>query len=531
MSVLYQKYRPAKFSEVVGQSHIIQTLKNALKNDQVGHAYIFCGSRGTGKTTVARILAKAVNCKDLQDGDVCLKCDACTFGVNLDLSEIDAASYTGVDNIREIIEQSRLLPSVGKRRVYIIDEVHMLSKAAFNALLKTLEEPPSHVLFILATTEIGKVPATVLSRSQRFDFWLHSQEAVLSQLENVLKAEGGSLDKDVLQVVAKASGGGLRDALTLLGQVMALGKGIDAEQAARFLGLPSRNTTMNLLNLIVLGQSSGVVSLFDTLEQDAVDFKAMTADVLEVLRECIECVFSGKAQSLDAQISLQDLSFVVRLFMRAYKEIPTSPEASLPVFLSAVEATVKFSPEECLSIDKKIVSGRGGAGEVLPENAKSKVPSENNLENNLPVNMPPAVKVVESVVESPENISTSSDSVVEEVEVENISNLGLDGLKLLWPSVCEAVREKNGPFGALLKQVRILDFAQGKIYVCVRYDFHKKQFEQPKYAQFLREALLAEGTRISGVDVTVDKEMELEMGTVDESLSSVMQVFGGEVLE
>ena len=201
-SALYRKFRPQTFDEVKGQDHIVTTLKNQIRNHRLGHAYLFCGTRGTGKTTVAKILAKAVNCEHPIDGEPCGECETCksiTEGSSLNVIEIDAASNNGVDNIREIKEQVQYSPATGKYKVYIIDEVHMLTTAAFNALLKTLEEPPAHVIFILATTEIHKIPATILSRCQRFEFKNLSVEQLEDRLKYISKNENLEIEKEALK--------------------------------------------------------------------------------------------------------------------------------------------------------------------------------------------------------------------------------------------------------------------------------------------------------------------------------------------
>ena len=223
-TALYRKWRPASFEDVKGQDHIVQTLKNQIISERVGHAYLFCGTRGTGKTTVAKIFAKAVNCEHPVDGSPCGECPTCksiTAGSSLNVVEIDAASNNGVENIREIRDEVQYPPTEGKYRVYIIDEVHMLSTGAFNALLKTLEEPPSYVIFILATTEVQKIPVTVLSRCQRYDFKRIPVETIAARLHELTKAEQIQVEEKALSYIAKAADGALRDALSLLDQCIA----------------------------------------------------------------------------------------------------------------------------------------------------------------------------------------------------------------------------------------------------------------------------------------------------------------------
>src|SRR5665647_694550 len=285
---LYRKYRPLTFSDVIGQQHIVQTLSNSIKNGRIGHAYLFTGPRGTGKTTIARIFARIVNCQNPDGSNPCLKCEVCksiTEGRSLDIFEIDAASNTGVDNIRELRENVKFPPSIAKYKVYIIDEVHMLSAGAFNALLKTLEEPPAHVIFILATTEIHKVPETIISRCQRFDFARLPVDNIVKKLSLIAKSEKIEIEKDALEMIAIASEGGMRDAESLLSQVMSLeNKKITAKEVEEILGTSQRQSLETLIGQILAKDTTGAIELINKLSQDGYDLDVFNKSLLNYLR-------------------------------------------------------------------------------------------------------------------------------------------------------------------------------------------------------------------------------------------------------
>ncbi|MGB9792817.1 MAG: DNA polymerase III subunit gamma/tau [Thermacetogeniaceae bacterium] len=284
---LYREWRPQSFREVVGQEHVCRTLRNAVVQGRLAHAYLFCGPRGTGKTSTARILAKAANCPNCTDGEPCNECDSCrsiTAGTALDVLEMDAASHRGIEEIRELKQKVGFAPSSAKYKFYIIDEVHMLTGEAFNALLKTLEEPPRHTIFVLATTEAHKVPATILSRCQRFDFRRLSREQIAGHLKRVASEEGWDVEPEALRLIARLSGGALRDALGLLDQAVSYGGGrVRAADVEALAGIPKREALESLIEAVRQGKTSSALEQLEELF-------ARGYDPRQVLYQLIDCV-------------------------------------------------------------------------------------------------------------------------------------------------------------------------------------------------------------------------------------------------
>lgn len=299
--VLYRKYRPKVFADVYGQDHVTSTLKNEIENGRVSHAYLFTGSRGTGKTTCSKILAKAVNCEHSVNGEPCNECEVCKGldnGSIYDVVEIDAASNNGVDNIRDLREEANYTPTRAKYRVYIIDEVHMLSTGAFNALLKTLEEPPAHVIFILATTEVHKLPATILSRCQRFDFKRIQPETMAVRLKQVADLEGLTLSDEASVLIARIADGALRDGLSILDQCAGRSKNIDAQLVSEVAGLAGRDAMYQLSNCIANRDSSSAMSIISELYQNSYDMERLCVEMINHFRNFLVVKTVRKSREL-----------------------------------------------------------------------------------------------------------------------------------------------------------------------------------------------------------------------------------------
>lgn len=292
--VLYRKYRPTCFDEVIGQEYTIKMLKNSFINNKLSHAFIFTGPRGTGKTSTAKLLAKLVNCENPIDGKPCNKCDSClNINDNPDVIEIDAASNTGVDNIREIINNVKIAPSFSKYKVYIIDEVHMLSTSAFNALLLTLEEPPKNIIFILATTEIQNVPITILSRCQRFDFSRISPDIIFNQLKKVSEIEGIKIEDDAIREIAEISEGGMRDAYSILDQVSKSDKLITVSDINDNFGIISKANINELINDVINGNVQNVINKLADYSKSSTNYIVVVDKIIELLNEKVRNIKLG----------------------------------------------------------------------------------------------------------------------------------------------------------------------------------------------------------------------------------------------
>ncbi|KKQ94868.1 MAG: polymerase III, subunit gamma and tau protein [candidate division CPR2 bacterium GW2011_GWC1_39_9] len=311
-AALYRKYRPALFSDVSGQGHVTRTLMNAIEMGRVSHAYLFCGVRGVGKTSVARIFSKAVDCLNLKKGEPCDECEMCLdfkAGRALDLIEIDAASNRGIDEIRDLREKIKFAPNKAKYKVFIIDEVHMLTKEAFNALLKTLEEPPAHAIFILATTEAHKVPETIISRCQRFDFQKIGLKTIADHLESIASKENFEFDKKALEIIAAESGGSFRDAISLLDQVSSFNNGkISLEEARLIVGHIDLEIITGFVWFLVQGKTKDALDLIEKLVEDGRDVMQFIKNTTVFLRSAMLYKFTKKQSELFSKESLERIA-------------------------------------------------------------------------------------------------------------------------------------------------------------------------------------------------------------------------------
>ena len=350
-TALYRKFRPLKFEEIVGQEHITRTLRNQIIAGRVGHAYLFNGGRGTGKTSAAKVLARAINCLNPQDGEPCNECEICKAALSgslTDIVEMDAASNNSVDDIRSIREEVNFLPTLAKYRVYIIDEVHMLSSGAFNALLKTLEEPPEHVKFILATTEPQKLPATILSRCQRFDFKKISNENVVKRLEFVAKESKINITKEALNLIAVLSEGAMRDALSILERCLQDGESdISEEKIKDLVGIPKLTYIHAIVKSFLEYNVEGAIKAVDDVLNEGKDLNNLLWEIIKYVKDILVYKATGKLE-IYSKDELEDIKQLVEI---------VSKERLLYIVtdLSKLENDMKWSSQKSILFQVEII--------------------------------------------------------------------------------------------------------------------------------------------------------------------------------
>lgn len=422
---LYRKWRPLVFEDVVEQEHVVKTLRNSIASGRIAHAYLFCGTRGTGKTTMAKIFSRAINCLSPNNGDPCNQCEICKGILSqsiMDVVEIDAASNNSVDNIREIRDEVIYAPSHTRYKVYIIDEVHMLSQGAFNALLKTLEEPPPHVVFILATTEPHKLPATILSRCQRYDFKRISIDSIIIRLEEIAAAGGTVIEHEALRLIARLSEGAMRDAISILDQCMAPGIELSYEDVLNVVGIVNDIFMSQMIEAVSKKDVNTVMSLVDTLIMEGKDINQFVSDMVYYMRNLIVCKVTDKPsdvieaskeeldtmKKLSENLLIEDLMLMIKELSHLESSLKwaTHPRVLLEVTLLKIcndnfKADFNTLAERLSIVENKLLSGN------FTVNAPVQKANENSLpeKKEAPKKAPPALKSKGSTV-------TGWDSVV-----------------------------------------------------------------------------------------------------------------------
>ena len=422
---LYRKYRPKTFEEVVGQEVPVKILKNAIENDRIAHAYIFAGMRGTGKTSIAKIFARAVNCLDLKDGSPCNKCVICTQN-NTDIIEIDAASNNGVDEIRDLRDKIALVPSISKYKVYIIDEVHMLSTSAFNALLKTLEEPPAHAIFILATTEVYKIPLTILSRCQRLDFKGLSIDLILDRLKLICKEEKIKADEEALTEIARLANGGMRDAISLLEQVWSYSDDIKVEDVHKVNGSLSTNEIVQLFKSLIEKDIETSFNYISEYEKEGIDFNKIIDEIIYFARNLIlkknkiqikDNLYSEEDYKLfENIISVDELIRIIKEFNKASAEIKTV--SNKKIVFEMLIINLSDGPRNSVKIPEKVEENKvSKVKETKKEENEELEPKK--VDEDAPLKVSEEVKEEQTDNQETEPISNEEILKLKQIRVEN----------------------------------------------------------------------------------------------------------------
>jgi len=496
----YHKYRPQNFNDLAGQDHVRKTLTNALCEGKVGHAYLFSGPRGVGKTTAARLLAKSLNCEKRKDSsyrsknfEPCNECSSCKeimLDKSLDVIEIDAASNRGIDEIRELREKIKFAPNHAKYKVYIIDEVHMLTKEAFNALLKTLEEPPKHVIFIMATTELHKIPATILSRVQSFNFKRASIDGITDYLKRIINNEKIALDEKTLRLIAIAGEGSYRDATSVLDQVASLGgNNISLKDVQEILGITEEKAVYDFLDFIFSGSEEKALGLINQIFSEGYDLEDFTKKVIEYLRRLM--IFKANPgyfnaneftqeqkkslEYLSPKIEKSDLLETLGIFLEALINIKGSSIPQLPLELAIMEMeniTGKLVKSEKIAHANPIK-------DISPEPQKDER-NENEVKNQVPEIYPLDKKSVDTIT-----------------------------IQKKWPEVLGKIQPDNRSLYLILKECEPREIKDGKLFLAVKFKIYEERITAKKNYKVLAEALESVLGKSHQLDFLVDENIKV----------------------
>lgn len=526
MPTLYRKYRPQNWKEIVGQNHIKLTLQKELETNKLAHAYLFAGPRGVGKTTTARILSKALNCEKRADGasEPCNECTSCqetTAGRSIDVLEIDAASNTGVDHVREnIIDSARFVPTKSKYKIFIIDEVHMLSTAAFNALLKTLEEPPAHIFFILATTETHKLPATIVSRCQRFDFKKVPAEKIRNHLELIAGQEGVELERPVLDQITHLSEGCLRDAESLLEQVLSLNEEkITVESAALVLPRSDFHLAVKLLEFLGSNNLKEAIGLLNNLVEEGLDLIHFSDDLIQVLHHLVlakagpettenfklEEELNKKINKLAKEIPLPRLTRWVEVFLKQRNLLRSSPIPQLPLEMALVE-----------------LSNEDVTVQNIPRKDPPTPPTAKIANNTTPTSepAPTAPQIDKIAILKHDNGTKTAIKTVELIEI-----------KQKWSAFIKKVQDYNHSLPFILKMGEPAEINGKTVRVAFKYTFHRDKLNEAKMRQLAEKAMddVFPGAKLAMEGFFTPLETSHLTGN-DGLVSELLNEFGGTVV-
>lgn len=540
---LYHTHRPQTFDSVIGQEHIVRTIMNEIAQEKLSHAYLFSGPRGVGKTTVARVLAKALNCPNRGKGaepcNTCSSCEEISGGHSIDVIEIDAASHTGVDNVRDnIIENAQFKPTKSPYKVFIIDEVHMLSTAAFNALLKTLEEPPAHVIFVLATTELQKLPETIISRCQRFGFKKIPYEIMKQYLKDVAKEEKVKIDDDVLDRIINKSDGCARDALSLLDQVFSTGeKHITADVASVVLPTSPIEETAAFVGHCIHKDAEKALGILTTLVDNGVNLMQFSIDVIELLRVVMITKVSGKfptvaldvgeevktsLEQLGKETSILDVIALTDLATKRRLEIRTAPIPQLPLELLVLEwchqsVQVPVSPAP------------------MSQPAKQPAPAPASVQKQ-----PPVAAVLEEAPEPVEEIvihepvEEPKKTIIEQVKefISSDATVSKEQVSAQWPNFLVGMERISPSLVFILKMANIITINGNTVMLTVPYTFHRDKLLSPTSHRQIEQQLSEVCGSILHVDVTVDETgQQMPEAAPNPELIALAAALGGDIVQ
>lgn len=534
---LYRAYRPQTFKDVVGQEHIIRTLKNQIQNNNVGHAYLFCGTRGTGKTSTAKIFARALNCQNSVDEEPCNECEVCKDILSdniMDVIEIDAASNNSVDDIREIRENVKYTPAKCKYKVYIIDEVHMLSQGAFNALLKTLEEPPSYVIFILATTEPHKIPATILSRCQRFDFKRVTVKDMSTRMKEICDDVNVVVDDRALNLIARNSQGALRDALSILDQCMSFSENdIEYKDVVDLLGTVNIEQLFEMAEYVIKEDTKKCLEILNEFVVWGKDIKNLIDDLIDHFRNLMVCKVSS---DLDEIISLPE-EIVEQLKAQA-STIEVNDIIRILNILSTTQDAIKVSSNPRVLAEVSIMKL---SQPMFDESKESLLKRISNLEEVIKsgkININNNVEI-ESKKETKETSEKNEVEAEEEVFYEEVKSEDVELIEKSWENILTHIKkDKNMPVYAILREAKEFNVSANNLYIVFddNFAFAKNKLSDEKTRNYIEGVIREILNRSFGIKIILKSEsknikLEIEKEQKDKGEEILKSVFPKEIID